>query len=164
VEVVARHLRDRALALSPQSGDDADLFGRSAFNRYYYSAYLTTKRLLQPAFSEMPDKHAAIPDFLRGTVSKELKRRKVRALRVEDHVATRLAQYGCRAALELADVLVRGYSARVAADYHPEVSVSFYEYGFKLNEVQLNDAESWPHRAMQLSTLIISAKRQTDGI
>lgn len=164
MEVVARHLKDRALALEDASDVSADLFGRSAFNRYYYSAFLLTRQLLLPIFDDLPSQHASIPDYLRGSVARELNKRKQRARRTDDHPSVKQAQDARQAALELADLLVLGYSARVAADYHPEVPISFYSQGFKLNEVRLADAESWPHKARTFATMILQAVAQTDDL
>ena len=160
LEVVARHLRDQALVLKG-TGEGA-LFGRSAFNRFYYSAYLLTKQHLLPVFPGLPGKHADLPNYLRGSVAKELNRRKNQARRVEDQTTLMLVQGARKAAIELADLLTVGYSARVVADYEPEVDVNFYDHGFALNEVRVTEAESWPHKAKQFALLVGNAMRQTN--
>lgn len=161
MEIVARHLKDQALALGKT--DDATLFGRSAFNRYYYSAFLLTKQHLLPVLPDLPNRHAAIPEFLQGSVGRELSRRKAKARRVSDHPSVQLTQNARLAAIELAELLKVGYSARVIADYHPEQPIDFYERGLKLNEVRLSEAEAWPHKARHLAVLVVSAFKQTDG-
>ena len=164
MEAVARHLRDKALEFDGEkAGEDADLFGRSAFNRYYYAAFLITRKKLKPIFVDLPGKHAAIPDFLRGHVARELNRRKRVAMRAEDYASVQAVQNGRNAALKLADLLVQGYSARVVADYHPELAVSFNGQGFLLNEVPVSDAVSWPTLARQFVLAIVNAMRQTDA-
>lgn len=155
-------MKDQALSLGEAEKSDADLFGRSAFNRFYYAAFLITRQLIRSVFPDLPSQHASIPEFLRGSVGKELGKRKQRAMKASDHAAVKLAQDARVAAGDLADLLVRGYGARVAADYHPEVAVSFHSSGFTLNEVTLADAESWPYKARKLSLMIVQAMRQTD--
>lgn len=164
MEVVANHLKAHALQLESQASlEDASLFGRSAFNRFYYAAFLLVKKQLKPVFPDLPSKHASIPQFLRGTVERELRRRKGQARKVGDHPSAQLAYNARIAALELADLLALGYGARVNADYHPEIPVSFYERGFKLNEVRISEAESWPHKAGKFSATISDAMRQTNA-
>ena len=161
MESVARHLKDHALTLGPT--DEAALFGRSAFNRYYYSAFLLTKLYLLPVLPALPEKHAGIPEFLQGSVARELNRRKAQARRVDDHASIQLAHNARLAAVELAALLKTGYSARVVADYHLETPLDFYDRGFKLNEVRVSEAETWPHKSRQLAVMIAGAMRQTDG-
>ncbi|MFP3541518.1 hypothetical protein, partial [Pseudomonas sp. SIMBA_044] len=52
----------------------ANLYGRSAFNRYYYAAYLSVREMLQ---SGQPDyagaSHSDLPGLLEGAVLKRIK-------------------------------------------------------------------------------------------
>lgn len=163
LEAVARHLRDQALALEDASNDDADAFGRSAFNRYYYAAYLVTRQILQPVLPDLPKQHATLPEFLRTTVRGDLGKRRLRATRAGDHTAAKSTQEARQATLLLAEILVAGYGSRVMADYHPEVPVAFDAKDFKLNEVRSTDAQNWRPKAKHLAMIIAAAMRQTDA-
>jgi hypothetical protein len=58
--VVAKRLSE--IALNEVSETDADAFGRSAFNRYYYASYLITRdmlRQLDPSWTRTG--HSKIP-------------------------------------------------------------------------------------------------------
>ncbi len=158
MEVVAQHLRLHTLLLA--SGADADLFGRSAFNRFYYSAFLTAKQLLSPTFPAIPQNHAGIPDFLRGTVRTHLSRVKKAAMRAGDLHTANDCSAAQRAAADLADLLAMGYTTRVVADYYPLEPVEFSSAsGFKLNQIPVSEAQTWPHRSRAYSQLIINVMR-----
>jgi hypothetical protein len=79
---VAEHLSLQARAMT---GNDADAFGRSAFNRYYYATYLSVRELLASLDSSWEtQRHSAIPDpdedrIGRGVV--KLKRKGKRGMR-----------------------------------------------------------------------------------
>lgn len=156
MEVVAQHLRSHALHLA--AGEDADLFGRSAFNRFYYSAYLLTKKDLQPVLPAIPAQHASIPDFLRSVARGEIAAVKKAAMRAEDHQLVQLCSVAQQAANGLADLLGTGYSTRVVADYRPDISVIFSApAGFQLNSVDVSEAQSWPHRTRLYTRAILAA-------
>lgn len=157
---MASHLKDEALKLAAVSADAA-LFGRSAFNRYYYAAYLTVKADLNPIFPAMPTSHASVPEFLRGTVERELRARKKQARRASDHETVGTVQHAQQATIALADILALGYSVRVNADYHPEIPILFADRGFRLNQVTISEAVSWPSKARFFTSKIVTAMRQT---
>lgn len=164
MEVVARHLRDHALIVKGTTTEEASLFGRSAFNRFYYSAYLTVRSELGSTLADFPKAHASLPSFLRALATKELNRRRQRATRANDHHSAKLSADAKFAAIDLAQLLDIGYNARVLADYYPEVPVFFYDRGFKLNEIAISEAESWPHKARAFVIVIATALRQTDAL
>jgi hypothetical protein len=132
---VGDYLRDKAIATN------ADLFGRSAFNRYYYAAYLSARELLQelnPKWAATP--HKAIPDLLEGIVVDQLKA-----------IAKRQGQHGTvtsayKAASEIANVLRTAYAVRVVADYRPNNRVDFSNGTFKLVDHSVAEAASWVRR------------------
>jgi hypothetical protein len=163
LEAVARHLRDRAIALEDASDVEADSFGRSAFNRYYYAAYLAVRHILEPVIPDLPTQHGTLPEFLRTTVRKQLGKRRERASKAGDHSAAKATEDARQATLDLAELLVAGYGSRVMADYHPEILVNFDHQDFKLNEVRCTVAQVWPPKAKHFANIIAAAMRQTDA-
>ncbi|MBP6766229.1 MAG: hypothetical protein KA171_00510 [Reyranella sp.] len=132
---VGEYLRDKALE------SNADLFGRSAFNRYYYAAYLSARELLQELDPKWAaSSHKAIPDLMEGIVVDRLKA-----------VAKRQGEHGIvnsayKAASEIANVLRTAYAVRVVADYQPNNRVEFSNGTFKLVEHSAAEAASWARR------------------
>ncbi|MBF4281092.1 hypothetical protein EAY27_28865, partial [Vibrio anguillarum] len=62
------------LALSDSDPDNSDLLGRSAFNRYYYAAFLTTRETLGYMQSNWKGTaHAEIPNLLEKGLRKPAK-------------------------------------------------------------------------------------------
>ncbi|MCA8054408.1 hypothetical protein [Burkholderia cepacia] len=160
MEIVAQHLQQVALAQTDPT--DRDHFGRSAFNRYYYATFLHVKAGLgsiNPDWNTMA--HAGIPEVLRGSVQRELKRGRTKAQRTDDAELVRLCSKALSAVSDLADLMEKGYATRVAADYHPEILVDFSGYrSFKLNTVPVEDAHGWPYRARALIDAITLAWTQ----
>ena len=70
IHAVGHHLQKEAISAAP---DEKEAYARSAFNRYYYSAFLNARSLLvelldQSKAFEM--KHASYPEFLRRNIQK----------------------------------------------------------------------------------------------
>jgi hypothetical protein len=161
MEIVARHLQEQASSKAPSQ--EGDLFGRSAFNRYYYAAYLEVRLGLSGWRREWEGDmaHAKIPEILRGQVSKALKAGLRLAERNSDNEVASLCSFGITAAKDLAQLMDNGRSARVTADYNPEIRVEFSpDANFQLNTVGVNEARSWPGRARGLVDVISQAWRQ----
>lgn len=158
---VAKHLRERALAID--DGDEADLFARSAFNRYYYSAYLIVRSGIQgldPKWSGNVA-HAQIPDMLRGQINSELRKHKNAAVKINDKDLVKALDLSVNAAKSLAEMMEKGRYARVSADYNPEIKVIFSGVdGFSLNEVPVDQAKAWPEKAEIWMTQILAAWSQ----
>lgn len=84
MEVVALHLQNVASTRSDPV--ERDLFGRSAFNRYYYASYHNVKYVLGILKSEWGGiPHGDIPDVLVGQVKKKLVKGRERAQRSSDN-------------------------------------------------------------------------------
>lgn len=159
MEVVAQHLKGHATALS--AGVDRDLFGRSAFNRFYYATFLTVKADLMTAIPDLPRDHAGIPNFLRTTVKNQLAKGAGKARRADDSALVSICSRAKSAAFELADLLEEGYTTRVVADYNPDIPVSFDgRSNFALNNISVEHAQTWPHRARAFTRSIVNAWRQ----
>ncbi|MBM2765234.1 hypothetical protein [Burkholderia anthina] len=137
---------------------DQDLFGRSAFNRYYYAAFLRVRSL----FAEIDDKlnepqHGQIPDLLtvtlRGRVNKIIKRQeKGGILSPED------AQ-GVRDQLDsslktLADLMRYAYSIRKIADYEPDIKIDLVDGNLGIGGCDSAAARKWGEEVMLISEQI----------
>lgn len=128
-----------------------DLFGRSAFNRYYYAAFLITREMLSKCKSEWKcTRHAEIPKLLKSSFSKpvinQLTRQEKSGLMTTSD-ASRLREKLKTATTELANLLKDAYEARVIADYDPETTITTKGNIISLKSYRLNSASSWADRA-----------------
>jgi len=160
MEIVAHHLQGVASTRSDLI--ERDLFGRSAFNRYYYATYLDVKEVLGSLKAEWGKiSHGGVPDMLTGPVKKALVKGRERAQRASDFETADLCSRAVNAIHILAEMMTDGYATRVAADYYPEVKIDFEDaYNFKLNLVRVKDAAEWPIKARGLLRTINAAWRQ----
>lgn len=138
-------------ASSERDVTNVDLFGRSAFNRYYYSAFLVTRQLLReldPSWGKLA--HSAIPGVLGGALAKRV-RKQIKTLRkqnlISDSEESRYRSSLNTATSQLADLLNASYSVRVTADYEPEIRVDTSGSHLKLDDVTIDTANNWPDRA-----------------
>lgn len=160
LDLVAGHLVQEAIRRIP--ADEADGFARTAFNRYYYSAYLEVRkglRTLKPEWSQdLP--HAQIPEILRGTIHKTFNDARNKALRRGDAEIIKMCESARSAASDLAKLLDLGRQVRVTADYHPEIPIDFVpQPNFVLNAISIDSARSWPHKAKAYVSPIVSTWR-----
>ena len=116
---VGDHLRVAAMA---KSCVNADRFGRSVFNRFYYSAYLRTRETLKFMGSEYTMGHASIPTHLKVKIKPLFKscarassalsgRSEINAIASKCHVTCGEIAYR----LEILNAL------RKTADYNPDI-------------------------------------------
>ena len=146
---VGDHLSVWALSQS----DDAvkDVFGRSAFNRYYYSAFLVTREMLAGFDSKWKKaKHSSIPDLLTGSIKKQIKKKLIS--NVEKGLMTESEKWKLLASLssstaELSNLLRNAYSLRCVADYEPEELITCEDEVIKLQNENLTSAKMWPGKA-----------------
>lgn len=159
MEVVGSYLRTHTLTL--RGAGDADLFGRSSFNRYYYATYLAVRKELLALMPDAETRHGLLPNYLRTTIQQRIRAIKAKARRTDDHQLMQLCSVARQAADELASLLVKGYKTRVVADYVPDVLVQFAvtQNEYSLDAVSSSDAQSWPHRAKSLMRAISDALR-----
>ncbi|WP_186101774.1 hypothetical protein [Burkholderia gladioli] len=149
MERVAEALTEQAVS-SPDEMD-ANMFGRSAFNRYYYSVYLSARQMVIAGHPEIKQfKHKDLPDLLVGKIQEniqleagKLKKRHM----LSDGQASKLAQSSRQALSELANILREGYHIRVIADYDPNV-IAVVRNGHVILEDKTSDAaRQWGRRA-----------------
>jgi len=158
---VAEHLSLQARALT---GDDADAFGRSAFNRYYYATYLSVRELLASLDSSWETQpHSAIPNLLETTVMRlvrdQAKRMSKSGLLTEAKQHS-LAKQAGRASSDIASVLRVAYGVRVVADYRPDQRVGFQHAEFRLAEHSQTEARKWKMRVDRSKGVLMNISKE----
>jgi hypothetical protein len=142
VQNVGHYLQLEAIQ---QNGQNRDEFARSAFNRYYYSAYLDTRALvaaLDPTWASIA--HKTLPELLQGTVRKKFRAEKARAEKSGDGQLATMLDGAVRATVNLARLLSVAYSVRVVADYQPDEKVNFSSAErFSLKNIDITTAHAW---------------------
>lgn len=162
MHIVGHHLQLQAVAVG---AGEKDAYARSAFNRYYYSAFLTVREMLRkldPAWSS-PD-HAGIPGLLRGQVQRKLKAGKPPAQKIGDTALVSKIERAVRSIHELAEILNTARGIRVVADYEAEEPVVFDGIPrFTLRSVDITDAHDWAGAARLHCATIQSAWEEIYG-
>ena len=132
--------------------DDVNMFGRSAYNRFYYASYLQVRNTL----SELDEKwkktsHGNIPELLTNKVKSKVKTALDRQLKsglITKSSHSRMLTDFTASTTGLSSLLAEAYDVRCVADYEPEVScLKHQSSGLTLNDYKLNTAEKWPDRA-----------------
>ncbi|MEY8241027.1 MAG: hypothetical protein RPT25_11825 [Cycloclasticus sp.] len=141
---VGEHLEE--LALGSKDDDLVDLFGRSAFNRYYYSCYLATRKMLselQPGWKG--SKHSDIPILLTAGVRKKPNDvfKKMEKKGIDSGRCAKRRQDLQTATNDLAGLLKLAYDARVISDYEPEEPIQKNGNVISLRNNKLNEAKGW---------------------
>lgn len=155
---VADHLKSQALLVV--NTDEFDLFGRSAFNRYYYATFLIVRaglRRMNLVAESGEIAHASVPEMLSGTVYKKLNKACADAKRIGDGEAISLFSVGTHAARDLATLMNSARASRTTADYHPEMPITISGKGFSLVTTDVEQAQAWPHKAETLINRIAAA-------
>lgn len=129
----------------------SDLFGRSAFNRYYYAAFLVTREMLGDLDSNWKHtQHKNIPELLEVALKKPVLNKlsaNVRKDIITEGDKKRLQQELQIATTDLANLLREAYDVRIVADYEPEESVIIKNKVITLKGCKLNSASGWVGRA-----------------
>lgn len=157
MKLVGEHLSQVALARADTQ--EAELFGRSAFNRFYYASYLTVREALKRIDIRWAEpSHAEIPSLLRGKVLQHVKK-KARQLEDRDQLSHAQAQSVINAATNataaLADLLTKAREVRRVADYEPDIPVRRDGAVMRLADETLDSARGWPTRAERQSGIIL---------
>jgi len=158
LQIVGKHLEEEALRRS--SADEVDLFGRSAFNRYYYATFWIVRATLgeiDPKWSSLS--HSSVPDLLTGAVRKKLKKELEKAERLGlqgGSVRNRinLSTDG------LATLMRHAYSKRVEADYGISTRVTKVNQTLYLGDEKISSAFHWPSRAKTLTEDLLNVSKQ----
>lgn len=162
MEFVGQYLQGEAFART--EAGEKDVFARSSFNRYYYAAFLETRKMmtsLRPEWGKLA--HKNIPEVLRASVQPEFKKANMRAQRTGDKDAIHACSMAILAAKNLADLLEQSYTIRVVADYKSETPIVFdASANFTLNAISITTARQWPSKAKGFSQSISSGWRQAN--
>jgi len=139
------------IARSSSNKVEIDLFGRSAFNRYYYSAFLTVRTALRRIDSkwETPN-HSDVPAMLKGKVLKKLKdeiKKSVDKHLIHAGEGNRMCVTGNSAINALNIMLIEAREVRRIADYDPEISLGDTGGSLKLGGTKLSAAAYWESQA-----------------
>ena len=145
-------------AMGRDSSKERDLFGRSAYNRFYYAAFLVTRKMLSDFNPEWKKQsHSAIPCLLTGQVKKEpiaaLKRQN-RARVISPSASRKMESQLRDATSDLAALLQEAYQVRRIADYEPEISVTLQNGTMSLSGHKFGTACGWSNRASHLCGII----------
>lgn len=143
MERVGRHLQVQAIALT--DNEERDVFGRSAYNRYYYAAFLRARKMvdtLDSDWARLP--HKDYPELLKGKVRKALLKGKLQATKIGDVETINVFSRAMAAAVEIASLMENAARVRVTADYNPHIPIEFLPGGrFSLNNVDITVAHQW---------------------
>lgn len=148
MRIVGDHLAVEATARGVI--EERDLFGRSAFNRYYYSAFLAVRaalRKIEPGWATST--HQGVPMVLKGEVLKRIKKQIQDSEKSGMITHSQGEQYyraAATAASELSNLLTSAREIRRIADYEPETKISHDGQVMKLGAYSLEAAKSWENR------------------
>ena len=156
MEQVALSLQKWAIA-KPQDMTDFDLYGRSAFNRYYYASYLKVRELIVEFEPQWAGGHATVPEFLTGSIEREIKKYRSTALRRQQADVVEICNRAVKAIVSLANIMQLAYSIRVTADYNPTIKIiDAADSRFKLGNTSITEAHNW---VVQVQSLIVVIRR-----
>ena len=156
---------DRLAQIADGESDPArfDLFSRSAFNRYYYSVYLTVLTALKRigCAPERPT-HTNVRDTLTGTVRKKL-RQELKRGQVRGADKDLIHSVSTNGVDELRQLLLNAYRVRCEADYNPKQKVDRIEGTdiAKLAGCTILSASHWQQSADFYTNIIKRAYRRS---
>lgn len=152
------------LALDNPNPVEADLLGRSAFNRYYYASFLITRRTLGiMRGSWKGTAHAEIPNLLEVGLKKPAQTQIAKLLRaglVDKSEQSKMLSELKWIGTELAQLLKQAYDARILADYEPEIKTVREGNVILLRAYKLTTAKAWPNRAEFLCSRLLKLWRE----
>lgn len=161
MQEVGHHLQVEAIK---KTGDERDLFARSAYNRYYYAVYLAVRRMLtdlDPRWAQIA--HKSCPELLKGEITKNYKKAKTRANKNGDSALIPKLDQGIRAAAALASLMEKANAARVVADYEPSEAVNFTTAKrFSLRSIEITEAHEWDSSVRMFTHSIKEAWNQVN--
>lgn len=162
MKVVGHHLQIEA---KKRQGIERDQFARSAYNRYYYAAFLTVRSMLtgfDPKWAQMV--HKDYPPLLTGQITRRYRSERTRARKNDDSELVEKLDEGVRAAAALAKLMKKAYATRVVADYQPSEPVKFSPTdGFSLMSIDITEAYNWESNIQTLVPAIKEAWKQINA-
>lgn len=163
MERVALDLQTSAQALR-NDAQGFDLFGRSAYNRYYYATFLLARQMMISFDPNWKGSHSSLPDQLAGTILKQISNFQRKALKFGDSGSIAICGSAKSALNDFSALLKEAYSVRVLADYYPEIAVTPIDgERFKLDRTTISSAHDWPIRARNYIAVIQRAWRLAHG-
>jgi len=145
-----------------KTGIERDQFARSAYNRYYYAAFLDVRSMLaqlDPRWGKAP--HKSYPELLNGSISRTFKKERRKATKHDDLELLQKLDAGNRATVALASLMALAYATRVVADYEPLEHVDFTSaQRFSLRNVEITEAHDWEDKVRLWTRAIKEAWRQ----
>lgn len=161
---VALHLQKTAIA-KRSNAEEFDQFGRSAFNRYYYSLFLEVRSLIREFEPHWAGAHSQLPGELTGSILQEIKSKRKNAVRKKQTDILPVLDRGAQALQALANLLSSANTVRVNADYFPEVRINdLGDKRFSLASVQVTEAHNWLGDARHKVDLVRRAWRLARGV
>ncbi len=154
--IVAEKLSE--IALNEPDPNSLDLFGRSAFNRFYYASYLITRNMLEqcnPVWAKTT--HKEIPNLLRDCVAKKIKDAigKQAGKLISHQEGKRMGKNATAAIVPLATLLTSAYEVRCVADYEPGQRIQLAHKSFELIGHSNHAANAWPKRTITYTITIL---------
>lgn len=146
---VGEHLKSHALTLRGKAPDD-DLFARSAFNRFYYAAFLVCREMVKNTIGKSGLRHEAFPEYLTGSFRRAISLRIKQAYSkgaITDAEREKMTYLLNVNTAGLSNMLREGFGVRVIADYKPEVQVVLMESSFELSSCTSGRANYWVREA-----------------
>jgi len=136
-------------------------FGRSVFNRSYYSLFLTARSLIFLIDTDRTEiEHASLPKYLRVGISNRVKKEFEKQYKANLFSSKSLESSLLSDLDELARLLEEGKRLRTIADYEPNQKVSFVNGTVVLGMKKDSEAISWPTKAEILCRKIEDGLRQ----
>lgn len=158
MEIVAKHLEIEALRRT--LADEIDLFGRTAFNRYYYATFWIVRNAVAQIDSKWSEpSHGDLPDLLEGKFIKRFRAE----LKKAEALGTPTLKLKIRAnasASSLAALMRSAYYLRVQADYKPDAHAIQDGGVIVLKDTKSSIAANWPRRAETLTADLLDVARQ----
>ncbi len=141
---VAKHLEMHSIGL--KDAVDIDLFGRSAFNRFYYSAYWTVRDSLspiRPSISKQP--HKNMPIYLKNSFKNYLLKKctVLESKKIIKPSESKRIQSIIRSQLmSISSSLENAYYVRCIADYYLEEKAILIGNKIRLGGMSSSDVSS----------------------
>lgn len=162
MEIVAKHLESEALSRTVAS--ETDLFGRAAFNRYYYATFWIVRNAvaqIDPKWSE--PSHGDLPNILEGPFLKRF-RAEMKNAEALGTYTSKLKIRANSSASALAALMRTAYHIRVQADYKPNAHAIRHGSVIMLNETKSSIAADWPRKAQTLTANLLDVAKQINLI
>lgn len=146
MERVGLHLQKTAYRLSAVASD-LDLYGRSAFNRYYYATFLEVRAMLRRCKPGWRGSHDSVSKELESWVKRGISDIQKKASRISDNQSVEICKAATASISDLSRLMLAAYAVRVIADYEPEVPIILDGERFALDRTSVTDAHGWLARA-----------------